>query len=327
MSNNYSFFEKWNIYQKSRFPLAKHGLLILAFSSSAVSFSAMISGRSSPEMLSYIVAFITCFLFFLQLRIADEFKDYEEDCLYRSYRPIPQGIITLKELKYLFIIASAIQLTAAAFLDIKLAGILLVVWLYLACMSKEFGIKTWLKAHPITYMWSHMIIMPMVDFYATATDWILFDSPPYAIYWFVALSFFNGINLEIGRKIRNPKDEEHGVETYSVLWGCKKASIAWLSMVLLTGLCAIGASYYLPNPFFSIVLGFVVLYMFISIAYTKKFLNAPEKGNGKVFENLSGIFTLSIYLLLGLIPLGYQYLSWLLSSVSGSLSSFLSWLF
>ena len=113
MSKTYSFFEKWNIYQASRFPLLKHGLLILAFSSSAVSFSAMIAGRTSPEMLSYLVAFITCFLFFLQLRIADEFKDYDEDCQYRSYRPVPQGIITLKELKYLFIIASAIQLTAA----------------------------------------------------------------------------------------------------------------------------------------------------------------------------------------------------------------------
>lgn len=303
MQKNYSFFEKWNIYQSSRFPLVKHGLLILAFSSSAVSFSAMISGRTSPEMLSYLVAFITCFLFFLQLRIADEFKDYDEDCQYRSYRPVPQGIITLKELKYLFIIASAIQLMAAAWLDIKLAGILLVVWVYLACMSKEFGIKPWLKAHPITYMWSHMLIMPMVDFYATATDWILYSTPPYALYWFVALSFFNGINLEIGRKIRSDKDEEKGVETYSVLWGAKKASMAWLSMVLLTGVCAIGAAYHLPTPFFSVLITFVIIYMGIALYQTKKFLKDAKNGNGKVFENLSGLFTLSIYLLLGIIPL------------------------
>lgn len=306
MSNTYSFFEKWNIYQKSRFPLLKHSLLILAFSSSAVSFSAMISGRSTLESLSYIVAFVTCFLFFLQLRIADEFKDYEEDCLYRSYRPVPQGIITLKELKYLFIISSVIQLGFAAFLDIKLAGILLVVWIYLACMSKEFGIKNWLKAHPITYMWSHMLIMPMVDFYATATDWILFESPPYAIYWFVALSFFNGMNLEIGRKIRNPNDEEKGVETYSFLWGCKKASLTWLTMVLLTGLCAIGAAFYLPKPFLTILIIFVAVYIIICALQIKKFLKEPEKGKGKVFENLSGVFALLIYLLLGLVPLGYQ---------------------
>ena len=98
MNHNYSFFQKWNIYQSSRFPILKHSLLILAFSSSAVSFSAITAGQNTAELMSYIVAFITCILFFLQLRIADEFKDYEEDCLYRSYRPVPQGIITLKEL-------------------------------------------------------------------------------------------------------------------------------------------------------------------------------------------------------------------------------------
>lgn len=303
---NYSFLEKWNIYQSSRFPIIKHSILILAFSSSAVSFSSMIAGRSMPETISYIVAFITCLLFFLQLRIADEFKDYEEDCLYRSYRPVPQGIITLKELKYLFIIASAIQLTAAAFLDWKLAGILLLVWVYLACMSKEFGIKDWLKAHPITYLWSHMLIMPMVDFYATATDWILFSAPTYALYWFVALSFFNGINLEVGRKIRSQKDEEKGVETYSFLWGAKKACLVWISMILLTGICAIGAAYHLPEPFFQIVAVFVAGYFILSCFMVKKFLKNTIDGKGGVIENASGIYTLIIYLLLGIVPLIFQ---------------------
>ena len=306
MNKNYTFLEKWNIYQKSRFPLIKHSILIAAFSSSAVSFSAIIAGRTMPEFISYIVAFITCFLFFLQLRIADEFKDYEEDCMYRNYRPVPQGIIKLKELKWLFIIASAIQLAVASILDWKLAGILLVVWVYLACMSKEFGVKTWLKAHPITYLWSHMLIMPMVDFYATATDWILHVTPPYALYWFVALSFFNGINLEIGRKIRSQKDEETGVDTYSHLWGPNKACLSWVAMILVTGFCGIGASYYLPEPFFNIVFGFVVMYTIISCIAINKFLKNTATGNGKVIENLSGIYTLIMYLLLGIVPLIYQ---------------------
>lgn len=305
---SYSFFEKWNIYQASRFPLLKHSILILAFSSSAVSYSAMISGRTSGELTSYLVAFITCLLFFLQLRIADEFKDYEEDCLYRSYRPVPQGIIKLGELRNLFVISCFIQLIFAFSTSPKLAFILLVVWFYLGCMSREFGIKSWLKAHPITYMWSHMLIMPMIDFFATATDWINYSSPPYAIYWFVALSFFNGINLEIGRKIRSAEDEEKGVETYSFLWGHKKACYSWMLMVGLTGLCAIAASYYLLNPFFIIVTLFVAIFMAVIYYRIVKFLNNPIKGSGKSFENLSGIFTLCIYLLLGLIPLAYSFL-------------------
>lgn len=305
--NNFSFFQKWNIYQSTRFPLFKNFLLILAFSSSAVSYSAMSNERTSTELLSYIVAFITCILFFLQLRIADEFKDYEEDCLYRNYRPVPQGIITLKELKNLFIICSAIQLFSALFLNIKLIPFLLITWIYLFLMSHEFGIKKWLKAHPVTYLLSHMIIMPMVDFYATATDWINYTSlPPHSLYWFVALSFFNGLNLEIGRKIRSPEDEENGVETYSFLWSKEKACSVWIGMIFLTGLCSIGAAFYLPKIFFFIIISFVILYIFLVIYKTKMFLKNPIKGAGKIFENLSGIFTLSIYLLLGLIPYIYS---------------------
>jgi 4-hydroxybenzoate polyprenyltransferase len=305
--NQLGFFAKWNIYQKERFPLLKHAILILAFSSSAVSFSSLTSGRMHPNIYSYVVAFITCFLFFLQLRIADEFKDYEEDCLYRNYRPVPQGIIKLKELGTLFIIASAIQLLVASLFNIKLGAILLVVWVYLTLMSREFGIKKWLKAHPITYMWSHMVIMPMVDFYATASDWIQFGSPSNSLYWFVLLSFFNGINLEIGRKIRSPEDEEKGVDTYSFLWGIKKSTLAWFSMMGLTGICGIFASLHLPKPFTAIISAYVIIYALVSLFCILKFYKNHTKGKGKVFEMLSGLFTLGIYLLLGLIPLFYHY--------------------
>lgn len=301
-----SFFKKWNIYQSSRFPIFKNMLLVLAFSSSAVSYSAMSAGRIYTDIFSYVVAFITCLLFFLQLRVADEFKDYEEDCMYRSYRPVPQGIITLKELRNVFILSCILQLFCAFLLNVKLIPFLLITWVYLFLMSHEFGVKKWLKAHPVTYLLSHMIIMPLVDFYATATEWIDHTStPPDSLYWFIALSFFNGINLEIGRKIRSPDDEENGVETYSFLWGIKRSSYVWLSMVILTGLCAIGASYFLPGKFYLIIISFVILYTFYSLYTCKRMIDNPTKGKGKKIEDLSGIFTLSIYLLLGLVPYLY----------------------
>ena len=67
---------RWWTYQKERFPIAAHGPLILAFSACAVSYSALLR-VGTPEFSGYVVAFVTCLLFFLQLRIADEFKDAE----------------------------------------------------------------------------------------------------------------------------------------------------------------------------------------------------------------------------------------------------------
>src|SRR5438128_2648399 len=105
---------RWWVYQRERFPILGHGLLIAAFSLSAVSYSAILRGGDAmPTGLAAAVAFVSCFLFFLQLRIADEFKDFEEDARYRPYRPVPRGLVRLRELAAVAIVAAATQLALA----------------------------------------------------------------------------------------------------------------------------------------------------------------------------------------------------------------------
>jgi hypothetical protein len=70
---------RWWIYQKERFPLLAHGPLIAAFSACAVSFSSLLRGAPAPDARMFLTAFGVCLLMFLQLRIADEFKDAAED--------------------------------------------------------------------------------------------------------------------------------------------------------------------------------------------------------------------------------------------------------
>src|SRR5262245_34831867 len=149
---------RWWIYQRERFPILAHGLLIAAFSLSALCASILLRGQITlPGWLPAVVAFVTAFLFFLQLRIADEFKDFEEDSRYRPYRPVPRGLVTLRELGVLGVITSCCQLALAFVLQLDLALLLLVVWLYLALMSKEFFVGDWLKRRPILYLASHML--------------------------------------------------------------------------------------------------------------------------------------------------------------------------
>src|SRR5207248_6857252 len=118
---------RWWVYQRERFPVLAHGLLIAAFSSSAVCFSAILRGRelypdaqvqtpAEPSWRSLLVAFVTAFFFFLQLRIADEHKDYDEDARYRPYRPVPRGLVTLRELAVVFALGALVQLGLALWL-------------------------------------------------------------------------------------------------------------------------------------------------------------------------------------------------------------------
>ena len=229
---------KWWTYQKERFPIFQHGPLVAAFSSCAVAYSSMLTG-TSPSLFSFVVAFVTCLIFFLQLRIADEFKDAEEDAQYRPYRPVPRGLITLRSLAAVFCLGALIQLLLAWLYSPMSVIVLIIAWTYLALMSVEFFARDWLKAKPITYLWTHMLIMPIVDFYATACHWIPSGEKPWSgLIFFLAASFCNGLVIELGRKLRQPSEEEDGVPTYSKLWGLKKAAWAWFGCIMFTTLFA-----------------------------------------------------------------------------------------
>ena len=295
---------RWWVYQRERFPVFAHGPLVLAFSSSAVCFSAMLRGQDHfSAWPSYAVAFVTCLLFFLELRIADEFKDFEEDSRYRPYRPVPRGLVKLRELGWLWAGAGVIQMALALWLAPWLVLVLLMAWLYLAMMSIEFFARAWLKARPITYLWTHMLIMPLVDLYATACDWVPAGSrsPPAGLFWFLAASFFNGIVIEFGRKIRAPVDEENGVQTYSALWGRRTAVGVWLAMMVATALCAIQAA--MKIHFLWPVVAATATVFLTATAVAGGFLRQPKAGAGKRIELLAGVWTLILYLSLGLGPL------------------------
>ncbi len=292
--------KRWLVYQKERFPLLAHGPLIAAFSACAVAFSSLLRDGPPPGWQMYLTAFGVCLLMFLQLRIADEFKDADEDARWRPYRPVPRGLVTLAELRMVFILAAMVQTALVLALDFRLMIVLGIAWTYLALMSVEFFCRDWLKKRPVIYLVSHMGIMPLVDFFGTACEWLPRGAPtPSGLGWFLAASFFNGIVIETGRKLRQPADEEEGVETYSRLWGKRRGSFVWAAAIVATLVCAVRAAK---------EIGFEVpvvcsLGAVLGIAAIAQ--HRYETGNfpGKKLEMISALWTLTLYLMLGLVPL------------------------
>jgi 4-hydroxybenzoate polyprenyltransferase len=294
---------RWWVYQRERFPVFAHGLLILAFSCSAVCFSALLGGAHTfPAWPAFAAAFVTSFIFFLQLRIADEFKDIEEDTAFRPYRPVPRGLVTLPELGILFAIGAAVQLGIALLLHPPLVGVLLVAWIYLALMSREFFAREWLKARPITYLWTHMGIMPLVDLYATATEWMPRGAMvPEGLIWFLVVSFFNGLVIEVGRKIRAAEGEEEGVPTYTKLWGVRGAPLVWFAFLVITAISASYAGHLIGFGLqtMAVVAGLLAIALWLVV----RFLKNPSTALAKRFELMAGVWTLMMYFTLGLIPM------------------------
>lgn len=293
---------RWRVYFAERFPLARHGLLVAAFSACAVLYAAMLGGSTDRfAWPQFVAALVVCLLFFLQLRLADEFKDAAEDARYRPERPVPRGLVTLRELGWLFAGAALVQCATALWLHPGLFWVLLPAWAYLAGMTVEFGVRDWLKARPLTYLWTHMLIMPVVDFFATACHWLPAGERPPALGWFLAASFANGLVIEIGRKLRVPAMEQEGVPTYSKLWGVPRAVLVWLGCVAAALLCGIFAAVLTGHGIMTVAV-FGAWFIAVDIQVLR-FLSTPDEAGARRFEVMAGLNTLVLYLTLG--PLAY----------------------
>ena len=292
---------RWWIYQQERFPLLAHGPLIAAFSASAVGYSALLRG-GRPIALSFVVAFLGALGSFLLLRIADEFKDAEEDARYRPYRPVPRGLVQLRELAVIGVAVALLQLLLALAVGWPLVGLLALTWAYFLLMSREFFARTWLKARPVAYLFSHMLIMPLIDWFATGCDWVPAGGRmPAGLFWFLAASFCNGLVIELGRKIRAPGQEEPGVETYTALWGRPTAVAAWLAALVATLGCALAAAQRIAflAPLAAVLTGLLLVAAWVGI----RFVLTPRPGLARGIEACSGGWTLALYLTLGVVPL------------------------
>lgn len=294
------------IYQQERFPVFKNGLLIASLASSAVCLSALLRGQNQfPSWFTFATAFIVLFFFFALLRIADEFKDAEVDANYRPERPVPRGLVTLPELAWLGLAMAVIQVGIAVAFHLPLTIILLAVWVYMALMTVEFFASDWLHRRPSLYMVSHMAIMPLIDFFATACDWLSeIGHPPDGLVWFLVLSFFNGIVIEVGRKTWAPSMEREGVESYSASWGLGKAVACWAGALLCSFLLALFVAYQID--FLAVVAVVLVSFLVVLFFVASRFLRVADETGARRIENLSGLWVFSNYLLLGVVPMAVK---------------------
>ena len=289
------------VYQAERFPLAKTVPLLAVFSAASITISAALAERSLPSFGGYLIGFALVMILFFQMRVCDEIKDLDDDKAYRPERPIPRGLVSLREVVLLGVATVPIAVMLALLWGHGLIWLLLLVWLWLAAMTFEFGVPAWLKARPVIYLLSHMAIMPLIDLLLTGVEWTRADAPHPGLWVFLALSFVNGCVLELGRKLWAPESERDGVETYSKLWGPKRAASVWLIFVVIAAalLICVGA-------LTGVVLWLALLAIFgasvcvwAGLSYSK----APTVAAEKRVDMLAGLWVFLCYASAGFLPL------------------------
>lgn len=321
--------KNFKIYLNERFPLGKNSIFVLIFTLSGYIYTGLLYNSKIINQIfskeikvpmpwhKIVALFIIIFMFFLQLRITDEFKDYEEDLKYRAYRPVQRGVVTLKALGKIGIATVIIQIILAYIIDFKIIYFMIIVWFYMFLMAKEFFIKEWLTKRILIYALSHVVIMIFITLViVNATQYIVLGEAENiikfgALQWYrhnidialiplFTLNYLNGIVLEIGRKTRRADEEEHGVQTYSKLWGKKKAAVI-LSLLFAVEyfLVILGLSYTYEKYFLFSGLTLLII-LIISIYFMIKFLKKDL--SGKIVESVSGLWIVFSSMGLGLLP-------------------------
>ena len=317
--------KNFKIYLNERFPLGKNSFFVLIFTLSGYIYTSLLYNSKIMYLFTngikigifqykIIALFIIIFMFFFQLRITDEFKDYEEDLKYRAYRPVQRGIISLKTLGKIGIATVIIQIMLAHVIDPEIIYFMIFVWIYMFLMAKEFFIKKWLTKRILIYALSHVVIMVFITLVIVeATQYIvpknIFDvfilqryrhNIDFALIPLFALNYLNGIVLEIGRKTRRTDEEEYGVQTYSKLWGRKKAVVVLsLLFVIEYFLVILGLAHTYEKYFFFGRLTLLVI-LIVSIYFMIKFLKKDL--SGKIVETVSGLWIIFSSMCMGLLP-------------------------
>jgi len=289
-------------YLGERFPLAGFVPLIAMFTFCSAAYSRLARGASGfiPWPL-FVVGALTAIVFFFTLRVLDEHKDADTDRRFRPELPVPRGLVTLAELRA--VCGAALALTLA--LNALLAPVLLWAWLavavWAALMTREFFVRDWLRAHVGWYLVSHMMIMPLIDGYTTGLDWLREGRhPPASLGFFLAVTFLNGVLIEIGRKIRPPGGEREGVDTYTAAWGLTLAPAVWLLSLAGAFACAWLAAR--STGYATLALWALGPAALAAALPAIAFLWAPEAGAARAIDRASGLWPLATYTVLGAGP-------------------------
>jgi 4-hydroxybenzoate polyprenyltransferase len=227
-------------YQLERFPLARHGPLILVFAGGAVGYGATLS-RTAPRPALAGLAVVVVLLQFLLMRLADEFKDQDDDRRWRPERPVPRGLVRLRELAGLGLACTALQWGLVAMVAPVALPWLAVVWGWFALNGAEFFCRRWLRARPGLYALSHLPIVPLLALVALRPQ-IPGPLPLPSLLPFLGCVYVGGLLIELARKIHAPQQERPGVESYSALWGFRPALALWVAVLLLSAALALAAA-------------------------------------------------------------------------------------
>lgn len=287
-------FKRLQIYANEMYPVIPR--LLISTLMVAVQYLAVLTFAEVPPIYQFhwedLGIGYTVFAFLFLLRIADEFKDLENDRINYPERPLPSGRVYKRDLWFLgtllFVTMVGINLVLpqplGPFLLVIFYGFLMTVWFFQRDKIEPSLVLALVTHNPVQLILSFYVIHFVTYHYGLAL-WT-WENVCVAIVLYIPALLW-----EISRKIKAPMDENQYV-TYSQVWGFKGSLLAIVGIAAVGVLAAWILVYELSASVLLIVAYGVLLYFFY------RYYQAPAGKNLKTIVPAYLVVHLSIFLIL-----------------------------
>ncbi|MCM2351014.1 MAG: AMP-binding protein [Bacteriovoracaceae bacterium] len=220
-------FKRLLAYTNERFPLVPIFLFVFLLTSGyAHFFAAWFKTSFSWQEPKLWITMGTVFLFMLQLRMADEIKDFGKDSKAFPERILSRGIIKLDLVRAVLYSTILIELIISALMGTSHLIFMIILQIWANLMAQEFFCKEFLDPKVTLNLVLHQFILVPLALYS-ALPFITLDHLKNGSGLFPVLLFLTLLYTvyEMARKTWSPDRENENADSYTRFWGINGALI------------------------------------------------------------------------------------------------------
>ncbi|MBA2403327.1 MAG: AMP-binding protein [Bdellovibrionales bacterium] len=279
-------------YTKERFPLIPILLFVFLLTSGYAHFFAEWYGaKFSWQEPKLWLTMGSVFLFMLQLRMADEIKDFEKDSKAFPDRILSKGIIPLSLIRKILYTTIAVEFLMSAAMGRSHVTYMFILQIWAYLMAKEFFRKEFLDEQVTLSLILHQMILPPLAIYS-ALPFISIDYLAPSMSLILGLIYLSLIYTiyELARKTWSPDRENAHADSYTRFWGIGPAVLVQIALTLIV----IVLMKFLPMEFSKLYLwtayGLAIIYLNMLMLFRRN----PTRKTSKLVEAGGSIFLLGM---------------------------------
>jgi 4-hydroxybenzoate polyprenyltransferase len=288
--------ERWWQFTKERFGPVSHLTMIIVFLVAHI----LVAKSYMPlkaQGLDFLVLFIGVTAFYFKLRLYDEVKDYELDLVINVTRPLPRGLLGLKDMYRGMLVCIVVELVCFYTQGPQSLVSMIIAILYSLVMYKEFFIAEKIRPFLTTYALVHTIVTTILSFaiFSFLTHENIIKVMTNISFLSFAMANWMLFNIfEFGRKTFATSEERNNVDTYSSLFGRTGAVVLVGSQAVIAFVLSLN----LKNANNSVLIWGNGLLLLILTILSTSYIIKNRPAIAKIYRNFSSIYIIAYFLIL-----------------------------